>query len=508
MTTGSVALVGAGPGDQSLITIRGHALLRAADVVVYDPFVARELLASARRDAELIDAGESHTDLKARRAVTAVIVRAARAGRSVVRLMGGDPFIFGGGGGEALALAKAGIPCEIVPGVTSALAAPASAGIPVTLRDVASSVAIATGHEEAKVDWAAAAGADTTVVLMPMRRLDEIVGRLIDEGKDPTTPAAMIENATRPSMRTVSAPLERIADAAASAGVRSPAILVVGDVVNVREKIGGWDTRPLSGRRVLVTRTREQAGELSSILRELGADAVEAPAIRIEPPRAMAPLDRALARLRDGAFAWLVLTSANGVRMLADRLRAASLDARALASVRVAAVGPGTAEALAKLGIVADLVPASFTTAAVGRAFPSGEGRVLLWRADIVEPGLEDALTKKGWGIERVVAYRLVSEKRMDPPVRTAVMNGGFDVLTFASAGTVRAFMKLMRAVPPASVKVVCIGPVTAKAARENGLRVARVADPHTIPGLAAAVLDVMTPRKRSRTPSRTREKG
>jgi uroporphyrinogen III methyltransferase/synthase len=258
----------------------------------------------------------------------------------------------------------------------------------------------------------------------------------------------------------------------------------------LRDVLGGWDTRPLSGIRVLVTRTREQASELSAILSELGADVVEAPAIHVAPPRSFARLDRAVSRLNDGGHDWVVFTSANGVRAFAARLRAAGLDARAFASAKVAAVGPGTADTLASLGIVADLVPPSFTTDAIGRVFARGKGRVLLARADVVEPGLDQAIEAKGWSVERLVAYRLKGQTSIPPAVRKQVLEGEIDVLTFASGGTVRAFVKLLKGKPPRG----------AKAARAAGLRVSAVARTHTIPGLVAAVVDVAGTKRTAKT--------
>jgi uroporphyrinogen III methyltransferase/synthase len=246
-----------------------------------------------------------------------------------------------------------------------------------------------------------------------------------------------------------------------------------------------------------VTRTREQASELSGVLRELGADVVEAPAIRVEPPRSWTAVDRAVSRLRDGRYEWVVFTSANGVRMFFSRLRAARLDARAFGGVRVAAVGTGTAEALRAFGISPDLVPPTFTTEAVGKAFPRGKGSVLLARADKTEPGLEQALVAKGWTPERLIVYRLRSVARLAPAVRRAVLDGEIDVLTFASGGTVRAFMRLLRAKPPSRVKIAVIGPVTARAAKAAGLRVDAVAREHTIPGLAAAAVKAVSDSRR-----------
>ena len=489
---GTVYLVGAGPGDPGLITVRGLGALRGADVVVYDRLVSVALLELAPR-AERVFAGKSarrHDMTQAQ--INRALVSRARRGLSVVRLKGGDPFVFGRGGEEAEALAAAGIPFEVVPGVTSAIAGPAAAGIPVTHRDWAASIAIATAHEApgkagSRLDWEALARADTVVLLMGVERLGEAAAALIAAGKPRSTPVAVISSATMPSQRTVVAPLSRIATAARRAGISPPAVIVVGDVVALRSVLGGWDTRPLSGSRVLVTRTREQASELSGVLRELGAEVVEAPAIRVEPPTSWSAVDRSATRLRDGRYAWVVFTSANGVRFFFSRLRTARLDTRAFGAARIAAVGAGTAEALRFHGIEPDLTPRTFTTEAIGRAFPRGTGPVLLARADTTEPGLEEALRAKGWTPERVTVYRLRAVARLAPAIRKAVLEGDIDILTFASGGTVRAFMGLLRGKPPRRVRVACIGPVTARAAKEAGLRVDAVAREHTIAGLAAA---------------------
>jgi len=325
---------------------------------------------------------------------------------------------------------------------------------------------------------------------MGAERIDGIARALIDAGRAPDSLAAVIENGTLPSQRTVVAPLRSIGAAATRAKITSPAVFVAGDVVSMRETLGGWDTRPLSGVRVLVTRTREQASELSQILIELGADVIESPAIRIAPVRSFARTDRAVAALASGVYAWAVFTSANGVRAFAERMRVAGCDARAFARTRVCAVGPGTADALTHVGIVADLIPPTYTTRAIAEAFPRGSGRVLLARADEVEPGLDDALERKGWEVDRLVVYCVRRAKKLEPNVRRALLDGRIDVVTFASGGTVRAFTSLLRGDLPTRTKVVCIGPVTAKEARAAGLRVSKTAKPHTIPSLAAAVTE------------------
>ncbi|HEX9774614.1 MAG TPA: uroporphyrinogen-III C-methyltransferase [Actinomycetota bacterium] len=494
---GSVALVGAGPGDRGLITVRGHALLRAADVVVHDRLVPGSILAAARPDALVIDAGKRPgAPARAQAAIARALIRHARAGRTVVRLKGGDPFVFGRGGEEAEALARAGIPFEVVPGVSSAFAGPAAAGIPVTHRGLASSVVVATATgARGEVDWDAIAAADTAVVLMGLERLTDVAASLMAAGVPRARPVAVVQDATLPTQRTVTGPLSAIAHRAARAGLRSPAVIVVGRVAGLRAVIGGWDTRPLSGRRVLVTRSREQASELSGTLLELGAEVVEAPALEVLAPASWSSLDRGIVAVAGGRADWAVFTSANGVRSFWRRLAAAGLDARSLAGARVAAVGPGTASELARCGVKADLVPPSFTTAALAAAFPKGPGRAILVRVTGAPRALDDALRAKGWTVARASAYRIRGARSMPAAVRRAVQAGEIDVLTFASSGTVRAFMAALRGKPGRGSKIACIGPETARAARAAGLRVHAVADPHTIPALAAAVVGLVGPR-------------
>jgi uroporphyrinogen III methyltransferase/synthase len=494
-----------------LLTIRGLAALRGADAVVYDRLVSAEVLAFVAPNVERIYAGKrSGAHAATQDEINKLLIRLAGEGKAVVRLKGGDPFVFGRGGEEAAALAAAGIRCEVVPGVTSAIAGPAAAGIPVTHRAAAATVAIVTAHAARggageRIDWGSLAGIDTVVLLMGIERLDAAARALIAAGRDPATPAAVVASATLPTQQTVRAPLAAIGAAAKRAGIRPPAVTVVGDVVALRDVLGGWDTRPLSGVRCLVTRTREQAGELSGVLRELGADVVEAPAIRIRPPASWAQVDRAVRALSD--YEWIVLTSANGVRFFFDRLAALGKDARALGGVRVAAVGTGTAAALSAHGVHADLIPNFFTTEEVGRAFVRGSGRVLLAGADVVEPGLAEALAAKGWRCDAVALYRIRPVKQMDARTRRRVANGEIDVLTFASGGTVRAFVNLLGGKVPGSVKVACIGPVTAQTARAAGLRVDAVAAEHTIAGLAAAAVvaagRVASPPKRHKRTGR-----
>ncbi len=419
--SGMVYLVGAGPGDPGLVTVRASELVARAEVLVYDRLIPPGLVDQAPVGCERVYVGklpDRHVLPQAE--INALVVARAQAGRLVVRLKGGDPFVFGRGGDEAVACAAAGVPFEVVPGVTSAVAVPAYAGIPLTQRDLSSAFAVVTGHEDpakgaTTARWAALAEIGTICVLMGVERLGAIASRLIEAGRDPATPAAVIEQGTTPAQRVVSASLAGIAAAAEQARVSSPAVVVIGEVAGLRGRIAWYENRSLFGRTVLVPRAREQAGRLSALLRERGAEPLEVPTIAVHPPASFAELDRAVAALADGAYAWVALTSANGVAALRARAQGAGRDARVLGAVRVAAVGPATEAALRAWGIVPDLVPATATTAALGAAFPAAPGRVLLARADLANPELAAAITAKGGHPHEVTAYRTVPLDDLDP---------------------------------------------------------------------------------------------
>jgi len=492
---GIVYLVGAGPGDPGLITRRGAELLARADVVAYDRLVHPDLLKLAS-GAELIDVGKRPGQSAAGQArINDVLIEHARAGKVVVRLKGGDPFVFGRGGEEAELLADAGVAFEIVPGVTSAIAGPAVAGIPLTHRDHASWTAIATGHEDptkevSALDWEALARAPTAVFLMGMERLAEIAMSLQSAGKRADVPAAVISHATWPQQRVVRATLEKIAAAVKEAGITPPAVLVVGDVVSLSERLDRSTSRPLAGKRVFVTRTRTQAGRLSALLREVGAEALEFPAIRIVPPASFAELDRAIAELH--RFGWIAFTSTNAVEAVWSRILAAGRDARAFADVRVASVGSATADALRACGIVADLVPPTFTSEALAEAFGrprahmSGRATsILVPHAEAAPEDFVRALTDQGWQCREVVAYRTETDTDSVEAGRDAI-DRGIDAVVFTSGSTVRSFVELWGK-PPG---VVCVmGPRTAAVATELGVQVDAVAATQTLEGLVAALV-------------------
>jgi uroporphyrinogen III methyltransferase/synthase len=476
----TVFLVGAGPGDPGLLTRRGEQLLRAADVVVYDRLASSSLLALAPANAERIDVGKAPGRVAMTQdEINAVLVTRGRDHDVVVRLKGGDPFVFGRGGEEAEALAAAGVPFEVVPGVTSAIAAPAYAGIPVTHRGVSTHVTIVTGHEDptkntTDTDWDALAKAGgTLVILMGAGRLHEIAKALIAGGRGADTPVAAVRWGTLAHQRTTRATLGTIADAA----IEPPSAIVVGDVAAL--DFGWFERAPLFGRTVVVTRAREQASELRTRLEQLGADVVELPSITIEPVEFAVP-DLA-------AFAWIVFTSANGVHaFFGSGLHAAGRDARALAHVQVAAIGPGTADALRAYGIVADLVPGRFVAEALVDAFPAGSGRVLIARAEVARDALPEGLARKGYDVDVLVVYRTIAAPPDDAAL--ARVRNGVDAITFTSSSTVTNFVDMV-GLPAPQPLVVSIGPVTSETARSRGLRVDVEADPHTIDGLVTGLL-------------------
>lgn len=485
----TVHLVGAGPGDPGLLTRRGAELLAVADVVLYDRLVDRALLALAPPGAELVDVGKA-TGVEGRQdLINDLLVRHGLAGRTVVRLKGGDPFVFGRGGEEAEALAAAGVRWEVVPGVTSAVAVPAAAGVPVTHRGLSTSVTVVTGHvgdatAPGGVDWEALGRAGgTLVVLMGMANREEIARRLAAAGRPPATPVAVVEWGTTPRQRTARTTLGELA----SVTLASPAVIVVGAVAGLDLAPGA---RPLGGTTVVVTRARHQAGRLSAALGAAGARVVEVPVIDIAgPDDGGEGLRRAAATV--GGYDWVAFTSANAVARFLALLR----DARSLAGVQVAGVGGATAAALAERGVVADLVGEPATAEGLAAAFPPGPGRVLFPRAAGGRDALPTGLRAGGWEVDEVVAYRTVTAAPPDDAVAAVLAEA--DAVTFTSPSTVHAYLELRTVaghalpVPPV---VACIGPVTAAAARKAGLEVAVEAASASAEGLVAALSATRAP--------------
>ncbi len=490
--SGIVYLVGAGPGDPGLMTRRSLELIAGADAILYDRLIPPGALEGARPDAELRYVGkEPGAAALSQEETNDLLVELGRAGKRVVRLKGGDPFVFGRGGEEAEALAAAGVSFEVVPGVTAGVAAPAYAGIPVTHRDAASAVAFVTGHEdpdkpESALDWDALARFPGTLVLyMGIKNLSLIAERLTAAGRDPQEPVAVVERGTYPGQRTLVDTLSGIAARVETEGVRPPAITLVGPVAGLRETIAWLERRPLHGEVVAVTRARAQASGLAARLRELGAEVVETPAIRIEPR----PLEGALldAVRSIGEYALVCLTSPNGVRLLFDALRETGQDARALAGATVAAIGPGTAAELERHGVRADVLPEQFVAEALVEALAPIEvegRRVLVARAAEARSLLPDALRERGAELDEVALYETVAEPLGDTE-RAALERATY--VTFTSSSTVR-FLLDSGVRPPEGARVVSIGPITSATAQEHGLTVHVEAEQHDVDGLVEAL--------------------
>ena len=482
--TGRVHLVGAGPGDPGLLTLRAAELIAEADVILHDRLIPPEALAGARPDAEIVYVGkEGGGPQMAQEDIDRLLVERASAGAVVVRLKGGDPFVFGRGGEEALVCRAAGIPFEVVPGITAGVAAPAYAGIPVTHRDLASGVAFVTGHEDpakpdSALDWPAlAAFPGTLVFYMGVRALPRIAERLVAGGRAPAEPVAVVERGTLPGQRTLLATLADVAERAAAEGIRAPAVTVVGPVAALREQLAWLEARPLHGRTVAVTRARAQASALAARLRTLGATVVEAPAIRTQPlPAALPDL---------GAYDLLCVTSPNGAHELFARLAAADADARALAGLTVAAIGPGTARALGEHGIRPDVVPARAVAEGLVESLAGIDmRRALIVRGREGRDVLPDALLERGAEVDIIVLYETVAEPLDEATARAAA---GADYLTFTSASTVRFFVAAAGSL--AGPRIASIGPATSAALREAGVEPDLEADPHTPDGLVAALV-------------------
>jgi uroporphyrinogen III methyltransferase/synthase len=481
----TVYLVGAGPGDPGLLTLRGAELLRRAEVVVYDRLASSAVLAFAPEGAELVAAGKApgQVDLTQEQ-INAVLVEKGATGRTVVRLKGGDPFVFGRGGEEAEALAAAGIPFEVVPGITSAIGAPAYAGIPVTHRGVSTHFTVVTGHEDPSkdrtdVDWTALAQmGGTLVVLMGARRIGAIAQRLMEGGRPASTPVAAVRNGTRSDQHTIRTTLGQVADA----GIESPSAIVIGEVAAL--ELSWFESRPLFGKSVVVTRAREQASELSTRLEQLGAEVLEVPSIAIEW------VDVTVPDLT--AYEWLVFTSPNGVKAFFDGgLTPSGRDSRALARLQVAAIGPGTARVLVAHGITPDVVPERFVAESLLEAIPapsSAGAKVLLARAEQARDVLPAGLAERGYTVEVLPVYRTVPAVP-DPVLVERVRAGAVDALTFTSSSTVTNLLDLLGGLPDPQPLCVTIGPVTSATAVERGLRVDAEAEQHTIDGLLQALV-------------------
>ena len=500
---GTCYLVGAGPGDLGLVTLRAKECIELADVLVYDALSSPELLRWTKPGCEKIHVGKRAKDhALPQDQINALIVEKSKAGKSVVRLKGGDPMIFGRGGEEAAELAAAGLPFEIVPGISSAIAGPTYAGIPVTHRDHCTQLTIFTGHEDptkgySSIDFAQLAKAPgTKVFLMGVARLREITNAFIDNGAAPNTPIALTRWATTARQATIEGTLATIADIADKAKFASPAVAVIGGVVTERKKINWFEKRPLFGKRIVVTRTREQAGELSKSLRDLGADVVELPTIRIEPPTDHLGFAEMVAGAHE--YDWLVFSSPNGVEHFFDAFFAAYDDARSLGNPRIAAIGNGTAKKIREYRFAVDLIPERFVAEGLIEAFKKQnvENLTMLWvKAAESRDIIGDGLAALGAIVDECIAYRTVPETEDLTGARAGLVEDGADLITFTSGSTVEHFFNL--GLPwPAGCVAGSIGPVTSDVLRHHGMPPAFEAAKHDIPGLTAAILKYFKTRR------------
>ncbi len=493
--TGIVYIVGAGPGDRKLITLKGVECLQRADVVIYDLLLNDALLEHCPAHTEKIQAPDPRIRATRQDELNHLLVEHAKAGKIVVRLKGGDPYIFGRGGEEAVALTEANIPFEIVPGVTSAVAASAYAGIPVTHRDYASSVAFVTGHSAAlrsdsNINWEQLATAvDTLVVYMGVAHLRQIVERLITHDRDPETPVSLVRVGTTPQQQVVQGTLTDIVQKVEAAQLKSPAIIVVGEVNRLREQLRWFDTKPLFGKRILVTRARAQASEFADLLEANGAEVIQFPTIKIQPVEGVdvpSPSE----------YDWVIFTSVNAVEIFYERLRKNGKDARAFGTSKICAVGAKTVEALNRIGIQPNFVPSNARGSAIAVEIGDvDEKKILLPRAKIATADLPNALREKGAHVDDVHLYdtvRVPGENR--EMIETDLLNGKIDLVTFTSSSTVTNFLEMFSAHQPtvllADVKVAVIGPTTQKTAVEHGVHVDVVAKEASVKSLVAAIVE------------------
>jgi len=495
---GKVYLVGAGPGDPGLISEKGLNCLSQADVIIYDRLVDERLLDSAPLEAERIYVGKTakeHTRKQAE--INQLLVEKARDGKTVVRLKGGDPFVLGRGGEEVEALADYSIPFEVVPGVSSAVAVPAYAGIPITHRRLASSFAVVTGHEDpskasSSIAWERlATGVDTLVFLMGMENLPKIVAKLLEHGRPPNTPIAVIKDGTSPQQKTIVGSLKDIEDKVKERRLGPPAVIVVGEVVRLREKLRWFDNSPLFGKRILITRARHQASALSRLFSERGAQPVELPVIDIQAIADTEEVDRAISSLEH--YDWIVFTSANGVSSFFRRLYELKLDARVFKGLKIGVIGPATAKALETRGIIPDYLPEVYTSqgflVGLNRQDVTGQ-RFLLPRADIADKELAVAISQLGAEVHEVTVYRTVPVITVVSQVKEMLLSREIDVITFTSSSTVTNLAALFNEgeLAVSKAKIACIGPKTADTAASAGLEVDIVASENTIPGLVTAI--------------------
>ena len=499
MKKGVVYLIGAGPGDAGLMTVKGSGLLQWADVVVYDHLVNEELLKYARNNARFIYAGKqggAHT--LSQWQINDLLVKEATAGNTVARLKGGDPFIFGRGGEEAEKLAASGVFFEIVPGVTSAIAVPAYAGIPLTHRGLTSTVAFVTGHEDptkekSDIDWQALARIGTLVFLMGVKNIERIEKALTDHGKTPETPAALIRWGTTPRQEIITGTLANISSLARKRKFAPPAILVVGKVVDLRDTLSWFEQKPLFGKGIVITRPEKQADDLAQLLTREGANPLHFPTIKIVPPPDWRDLDAAIKNLEK--YDWLIFTSANGVEFFFERLFAKNRDIRDLKGIKICCIGPATAKQVESKGIRVDLVPEKFISEGILKSFSGINLRgkkILIARAAKARDVLPAGLKKSGAKVDVVTAYETINSGKKKDDLESLFKENKVDVITFTSSSTVNNFVKIIGRdfSLPKGVKIACIGPVTAAAAKKAGFSIDIHQEEYTMDGLVQSLID------------------
>ena len=495
---GKVYIIGAGPGDAGLITLKAIECLRLADVVVYDNLVNEELLKYAPAYARFIYAGKKGGDhTLSQDKINALLAQEALEGNTVARLKGGDPFIFGRGGEEAEMLVAHGVPFEIIPGVTSAIAVPAYAGIPLTHRGITSTVAFITGHEDptkdkSDINWPALAGIGTLVFLMGVKNINQITESLISHGKSPQTPAALIRWGTTPRQEIITGTLADITVHAQVAAFAPPAILVVGKVVELRETLQWFEQKPLSGKGVVITRPEKQADDLAVLLEKEGAQALHFPTIKIIPPRDWSSLDASLNKL--DTYNWIIFTSANGVQYFFERLLELNKDIRELKGVKICCIGPATAGQLQKMGIRVDLVPEYYISEGILKSFTGlnlREQKILIPRAAQARDVLPEGLKKMGAVVEVVAVYETVNSGKKKEDLLKLLRDNRIDVITFTSSSTVTNFLEIMGKdfACPSHIKIACIGPVTAATAKKAGFQIDIQQEEYTMEGLVQSLL-------------------
>ena len=495
---GKVYLIGAGPGDPGLLGLKAKECLETADAVVYDRLADPRILAFARKDAEMVYVGKASANHTMRQPdINKLLVKLAAEGKTVARLKGGDPFVFGRGGEEAIELLEAGLPFEFVPGVTSAIAVAEYAGIPVTHRNVAVSFAVITGHEDptkgqSGINWQGLATAvDTLVFLMGVENIERISQQLIAHGRSADCPAAVIRWGTHPEQRTLITTLGKAAEDVRKNGLKPPAIFLVGEVVKLRSQLQWFDNKPLFGKTIIVTRARAQASALTKKLEAQGAKVIEVPAIKIVPAADSTSLDAAIANI--DSYKWLVLTSTNGVDYFFESLMATGRDSRALAGIKIAAIGSATAAALKKYGLIADLVPSAYKAEELADALKdqiTAGDKILLARAKVAREVLPERLRSLGAQVDVATAYETVTDCENRDELVAALASGEASVVTFTSSSTVT---NLLEALGPDKklldkVALAAIGPVTAATLEKNGLKAAIAAEEYTIDGLMTAI--------------------